>query len=98
MTTPALANDIAAEHPAGLRPGAAEAALATKPPTRWFPRASRLTVRVRQTRSDDSPLLAHIFARLSPSSRNSRFLVPKSRLTASELRYFTDVDHQNHEA
>ena len=98
MTIPALAPDIAAEHRLGLRPGAATAASATNAPPRRFPRASPLTVQVRQTRSGDSALLADIFARLSPASRRSRFLVPKWRLTAAELRYFTDIDHHDHEA
>jgi RimJ/RimL family protein N-acetyltransferase len=43
-------------------------------------------------------LLADIFAGLSPHSRFARFLAPKGRLTAAELRYVTDVDHHDHEA
>jgi hypothetical protein len=29
---------------------------------------------------------------------NRRFLAPHGRLTESELRYFTEVDHHDHEA
>jgi RimJ/RimL family protein N-acetyltransferase len=42
--------------------------------------------------------LADGFARLSPQSRQMRFLAGKTKLSAAELRYFTDVDHHNHEA
>src|SRR5262249_4516593 len=38
------------------------------------------------------------FARLSPESRRLRFLRRKDALTPAELRYFTDVDHHDHEA
>ena len=61
-------------------------------------RASLLTVRVRAVRPDDAPLIAGIFARLSPASRLARFLFRKPELTAAELRYLTDVDHHDHEA
>ncbi|MFZ2012738.1 MAG: GNAT family N-acetyltransferase [Nocardioides sp.] len=91
MTTD-IAADLAVEHRSGLRPPAADT------PVRRFPPASRLTVVVRQARSGDSALLADIFDGLSPASRLSRFLVPKWRLTAAELHYFTDVDHHEHEA
>src|SRR5207342_1997238 len=36
--------------------------------------------------------------RLSPESRRLRFLRRKDELTPAELRYFTDVDHHDHEA
>ena len=44
------------------------------------------------------PLLADGFARLSARSRQLRFLTPKTALSPAELRYFTDVDHHDHEA
>ena len=47
---------------------------------------------------DDAPLLADGFARLGPESRRLRFLRRKDELSAAELRYFTDVDHHDHEA
>ena len=46
----------------------------------------------------DAGLLADGFARLSDRSRRMRFLGPKEALSAAELRYFTDVDHRDHEA
>lgn len=55
-------------------------------------------MQVRQSRTGDDALLADIFARLSPASRLSRYLVPKGRLTATELRYLTEIDHHDHEA
>ena len=56
------------------------------------------TVLIRQVRSTDAPLLADGFARLSPRSRQMRFLTRKKELSAAELRYLTDVDHHDHEA
>jgi RimJ/RimL family protein N-acetyltransferase len=55
-------------------------------------------VLIRQVRSADAPLLADGFARLSPHSRRLRFLGIKKELSGAELRYFTDVDHHDHEA
>ncbi len=49
-------------------------------------------------RADDAPLLADAFGRLSEESRRLRFLGPKPTLSASELRYLTEVDGHNHEA
>ena len=51
-----------------------------------------------QVRRADAPLLADGFARLSPESRRLRFLRRKDELTPAELRYFTDIDHYDHEA
>jgi RimJ/RimL family protein N-acetyltransferase len=55
-------------------------------------------VLIRPVRSTDAPLLADGFGRLSAASRQLRFLGVKKELTAAELRYFTDVDHHDHEA
>ena len=55
-------------------------------------------VLIRQVRGTDAPLLAEGFARLSAASRQMRFLGVKKELSAAELRYFTDVDHHDHEA
>jgi len=55
-------------------------------------------VLIRQVRSTDAPLLADGFARLSAASRRMRFMGVKKDLSAAELRYFTDVDHHDHEA
>jgi RimJ/RimL family protein N-acetyltransferase len=53
---------------------------------------------IRQIRAADAPLVADIFAQLSPTSRWMRFLGPRSALSAAELHYLTDVDHDDHEA
>jgi ribosomal protein S18 acetylase RimI-like enzyme len=53
---------------------------------------------VRPIRRTDAPLLVDGFARLSPQSRWQRFMIGKNALTAKEVRYFTDVDHRDHEA
>src|SRR5215469_4439937 len=55
-------------------------------------------VLIRQVQPADAPLLADGFARLSPRSRRMRFLAGKKELSGAELRYFTDVDHHDHEA
>jgi RimJ/RimL family protein N-acetyltransferase len=55
-------------------------------------------VLIRQVQPADAPLLADGFARLSDRSRRMRFLARKDQLSAAELRYFTDVDHHDHEA
>ena len=56
------------------------------------------TVLIRQVQSTDAPLLADGFARLSPRSRQMRFLTRKKQLSTAELRYLTEVDHHDHEA
>ena len=55
-------------------------------------------VLIRQVRGSDAPLLADGFARLSARSRQMRFLTAKQTLSAAELRFFTEVDHYDHEA
>jgi RimJ/RimL family protein N-acetyltransferase len=55
-------------------------------------------VLIRPVRSTDAPLLADGFARLSPRSRQLRFLTRKQQLSSAELRYLTEVDHHDHEA
>jgi RimJ/RimL family protein N-acetyltransferase len=55
-------------------------------------------VLIRPVRPEDAGLLEDGFARLSDRSRRLRFLGPKASLSAAELRYFTDVDHHDHEA
>jgi len=71
-----------------------------RPAVRGRPVALRdgSTVLIRQVQPADAPLLADGFARLSPQSRRMRFLARKDRLSAAELRYFTDIDHHDHEA
>jgi RimJ/RimL family protein N-acetyltransferase len=55
-------------------------------------------ITIREIRADDKELLAAGHARLSERSRLRRFLGPKPRLTASDLRYLTEVDGVNHYA
>lgn len=55
-------------------------------------------VSVRPLQPGDGPELAAAVARLSPESRYRRFLSPVPRLTASQLRYLTDIDHHGREA
>jgi GNAT superfamily N-acetyltransferase len=55
-------------------------------------------VLVRQVHRDDAPILEEGFSRLSAESRRLRFLAEKQRLTPAELRYFTHIDHHDHEA
>jgi EmrB/QacA subfamily drug resistance transporter len=55
-------------------------------------------VLIRQVQGADAPLLADGFDRLSIRSRQMRFLTRKKELSPAELRYFTEVDHRDHEA
>src|ERR1700704_1191416 len=55
-------------------------------------------IEIRPIEPDDKEALASGFDRLSERSRYRRFLSPRGPLTAAELRYFTEVDHRNHEA
>jgi RimJ/RimL family protein N-acetyltransferase len=53
---------------------------------------------IRAITAEDSARLADAFAGLSDRTRYLRFLSPKPRLSAAELRYLTDIDHRTHEA
>jgi RimJ/RimL family protein N-acetyltransferase len=55
-------------------------------------------VEIRPIEPDDKDELARGFDRLSERSRYRRFLSPRGKLTQAELRYFTEVDHHDHEA
>jgi RimJ/RimL family protein N-acetyltransferase len=55
-------------------------------------------IRLRPLEPEDGALLQEIFDQLGPTSRYQRFLVPKLRLTSTELRHLTAVDHDRHEA
>jgi RimJ/RimL family protein N-acetyltransferase len=57
-----------------------------------------LDVLIRPIRPDDKDLLVAGMEHLSETSAYQRFLVPKRRLTAAELRYLTEVDFRNHVA
>jgi RimJ/RimL family protein N-acetyltransferase len=53
---------------------------------------------VRPIQPSDKAMLAAGLTRLSETSRQRRFLGPKPRLTAAELRYLTEVDGHDHYA
>jgi RimJ/RimL family protein N-acetyltransferase len=55
-------------------------------------------VLIRHIRPEDKAAFAEAFLRLSDETRRLRFLVPKPRLTSTELRYFTEVDRSSHVA
>src|SRR5689334_11727327 len=55
-------------------------------------------ITLRPLEPEDSALLSEIFDQLGPTSRYQRYLVPKHRLTSTELAYLTAVDHVRHEA
>jgi GNAT superfamily N-acetyltransferase len=55
-------------------------------------------VEIRPIEPGDKDALARGFDRLSERSRYRRFLSPRGPLTDAELRYFTEVDHHDHEA
>jgi RimJ/RimL family protein N-acetyltransferase len=55
-------------------------------------------VLIRPVQGTDAPLLADGFTRLSARSRQMRFLRTKNELSPAELRYFTEIDHHDHEA
>jgi RimJ/RimL family protein N-acetyltransferase len=55
-------------------------------------------VLLRPIRSDDKARLRDAFARLSPEAARLRFLGPKFKLSAAELRYLTEVDGVDHVA
>lgn len=55
-------------------------------------------VTIRPIEPDDKEGLARGFERLSPESRYRRFFRPLRRLSAADLRYLTEVDHDDHEA
>jgi acetyltransferase len=51
---------------------------------------------VRQVRSDDKDIIAKAWLELSQESQRRRFLAPKPRLTAGDLRYLTEIDGHDH--
>lgn len=53
---------------------------------------------LRPLEPDDAALVGEVFEGLGPASRQRRFLVPKNRLSESDLRLLTAVDHWHHEA
>lgn len=86
----------------GLRDGSAERGVVHLPG--YAVRGKRVVLRdgsdvlIRQIQRADAPLVADIFIRLSAESRQLRFLTVKPELSPAELRYFSEVDHHDHEA
>lgn len=56
------------------------------------------TILLREVRPSDKGAIAAGFERLSPESRYRRFFTAMNRLSDSDLRYLTEVDHRDHEA
>src|SRR5215204_1096745 len=52
----------------------------------------------RAVRPEDKPLFARGWERFGEESRYRRFMGAKQRLTTSELSFFTEIDHIDHEA
>jgi RimJ/RimL family protein N-acetyltransferase len=55
-------------------------------------------ITIRPIARKDKERLAEWFSHLSDDARYQRFLGAMRRLTTSQLRYFTEVDHHDHEA
>ena len=55
-------------------------------------------VTVRPLSRGDTATVLEVFAGLSDRSRHLRFLTPKPRLTRTDLRRLTEVDHHDHVA
>lgn len=53
---------------------------------------------MRPIEANDRDALREGFERLSEESRYRRFFAPLSRLSETDLRYLTEVDHSDHEA
>jgi RimJ/RimL family protein N-acetyltransferase len=60
--------------------------------------ADGAAVHVRPIEAGDKELLQAGLAGLGEESRYRRFLHPVKDLTPQELAYFTEIDHENHEA
>jgi len=60
--------------------------------------ATANALEIRPIAPDDKQALLDGFERLSEQSRYRRFLAPHGALTPEEVRYFTEVDHHDHEA
>lgn len=60
--------------------------------------ASIQSLEIRPIKASDKAALAAAVEQSSDDAIYHRFLNPHGRLTAAELRYFTEVDHRDHEA
>ena len=59
---------------------------------------SETELEIRPIEPEDKAALAAAVDQSSDEAVYRRFLNPHGRLTASELRYLTEVDHRDHEA
>jgi GNAT superfamily N-acetyltransferase len=57
-----------------------------------------LSILVRPVQPDDKKRISDAFQALSPESRYRRFFAPLQSLSTQDLRYLTEVDHEDHEA
>jgi RimJ/RimL family protein N-acetyltransferase len=62
------------------------------------PSVERVDFALRPISPDDKAELAFRWSQLSPETQRRRFLVAHPRLSASELRYLTEVDGHDHVA
>ena len=53
---------------------------------------------MRQVGPEDKPLFVAGWERFGEASRLRRFMGVKQRLSVEDLAFFTDLDHDNHEA
>lgn len=61
-------------------------------------RTSVASLEIRPISRSDREAFIEAFARLGERSRYTRFLTPHGPLSDAEIRYFTEVDHHDHEA
>lgn len=71
---------------------------AAERPTTEYELRDGSVIALREVRADDKDAIAAGFERLSPESRYRRFFTAMNRLSDSDLRYLTEVDHHDHEA
>jgi GNAT superfamily N-acetyltransferase len=69
-----------------------------QPHTESFETIDGVQLSVRPIEPDDRLALVGAFEHLSKQSVYRRFLAPVKRLTASQLDYLTELDHEAHEA
>jgi uncharacterized OsmC-like protein/GNAT superfamily N-acetyltransferase len=62
------------------------------------PPVDAASLEIRPIAPNDKQAMVEAFAHFGEGSRYLRFHAPHGRLTRAELRYFTEVDHHDHEA
>ncbi len=70
----------------------------TKQPTVRAELPDGTTVELRPIQPEDKDLMLEGFERLSPRGRFMRFMAPTSRLTPTQLKYFSELDFHDHVA